>query len=87
MQCWDSVWIKRSVPYILHVSKAYHIMWHNGVIYKLLQLEIPKDLVKLIQPLELFIFITYFSTVVPLTSCVFFLVGLPSLTLHFQKVL
>ena len=30
--------------------------------------------------LELFIFITYFLNVVPLTSCVFFPVGLSSLT-------
>ena len=33
--------------------------------------------------LELFIFITYFSTVVPLTSCVSFPIGLWSLTRHF----
>ena len=37
--------------------------------------------------LELFIFITYFSTVVPITSYVFFPVGLLSLTQHFQQVL
>ena len=36
--------------------------------------------------LELFIFITYFSTVIPLTSCVFFPAGLSSLTRHFQQV-
>ena len=36
---------------------------------------------------ELFIFITYFSTVVPLTSCDFFPVGLSSLMRHFQQVL
>ena len=34
--------------------------------------------------IELFIFITYFSTVVPLTSCVFFPVGFSSLTRHFS---
>ena len=33
------------------------------------------------------ILITNFSTVVPLTSCVFFPVGLSSLTRHFQQVL
>ena len=33
------------------------------------------------------ILITYFSTFVTLTSCVFFPVGLSSLTRHFQKVL
>ena len=37
--------------------------------------------------LELFIFITYFSTVVALTSCVFFPVGLLLLMQHFQQVL
>ena len=37
--------------------------------------------------LELFIFITYFSTVVPITSCVFFPVGFSSLTRHFQQIL
>ena len=37
--------------------------------------------------LELFIFIVYVSTVVPLTSCVSFTVGLSSLTRHFQQVL
>ena len=37
--------------------------------------------------LELFNFITYFSTAVPLTSCVFFPVGLSSLTRHIQLVL
>ena len=37
--------------------------------------------------LELFIFMTYFSTVVQFTSCVFFPVNLSSLTLHFQQVL
>jgi len=37
--------------------------------------------------LELFIFITYFSTGVPLTSCVFIPVGLSSLTRHVQQVL
>jgi hypothetical protein len=37
--------------------------------------------------LELFIFITYFSIVVPLTSRVFFSVGLSSLTRNFQQVL
>ena len=35
--------------------------------------------------LELFIFITYFSSVVPLTNCVFFPVGLSSLSRHFQQ--
>ena len=35
--------------------------------------------------LELFIFITYFSTVVPF-CCVFFPVGLSSLMQHFQQV-
>ena len=37
--------------------------------------------------LELFIFITYFSTVIPIASCFFFPVGLSSLTRHFQQVL
>ena len=37
--------------------------------------------------LKLFILITYFSTVVPLTSCVFFPIGLSSLKRHFQQVL
>ena len=37
--------------------------------------------------LELFIFITHFSTVVPLTSCVLFTVGLSLLTRHLQQVL
>ena len=37
--------------------------------------------------LELFIFITYFSTVIPLTSCVSLPVGLLSLMWHFQQVL
>ena len=37
--------------------------------------------------LQLFIFITYFSRVVPLTSCVFFPVGLLLLMRHFQQVL
>ena len=36
---------------------------------------------------RLFIFITYFSTVVPLTSCVFFPIGLSSLLRHYQQVL
>ena len=36
--------------------------------------------------LELFIFIAYFSTVVPVTSCVFFPVGLSSKR-HFQQIL
>jgi hypothetical protein len=35
--------------------------------------------------LELFIFITYFSTVVPVTSYVFFLVGLLLLMLLFNR--
>ena len=35
--------------------------------------------------LELFIFIVYFFTVVPLTSCVFFPVGPSSLTRNFQQ--
>ena len=37
--------------------------------------------------LELIIFITCFSTVVPFKSCVFFHVGLSSLTRNFQQVL
>ena len=37
--------------------------------------------------LELFICIIYFYTVIPLPSCVFFPVGLSSLTRHFQQVL
>ena len=37
--------------------------------------------------LQLFIFIAYFSTVVPITSCVLFPIGLSSLTRHFQHVL
>ena len=37
--------------------------------------------------LELFICIAYFSTVVPLTSCVLFPVRLSSLTRYFQQVL
>ena len=37
--------------------------------------------------LELFMFITYFPTVIPLTSIVFFPVGLSSLTRLFQQVL
>ena len=37
--------------------------------------------------LELFIFITYFSTVVPLNICVFFPVGILSLARDFQQVL
>jgi hypothetical protein len=36
--------------------------------------------------LELFIFITYFSTVVPLTSCVLIPVDLSSSMRHFQQV-
>ena len=36
--------------------------------------------------LEIFIFIAYFSIVVPLTSCVFFPVGLSSLTQNFEQV-
>ena len=34
-----------------------------------------------------FYYLAYFNTVVPLTSCVFFPVGLSSLTQHFQQVL
>ena len=34
--------------------------------------------------LELFIFINYFSTIVPPTSCIFFPEGISSLTQHFQ---
>jgi hypothetical protein len=37
--------------------------------------------------LEVFIFITHFSTVIPLTSCVYFPVGLSSFTRYFQEVL
>ena len=37
--------------------------------------------------LALFIFITYFSTVVPLTGFCFFPAGLSSLTPHFKQVL
>ena len=41
----------------------------------------------LIQQIELFYLITYFSTVVPLTSCVFFLVRLSSWTRLFQQII
>ena len=37
--------------------------------------------------LELFIFITYFSTIVPFNSCVFFPISLSLLVWHFQQVL
>ena len=46
-----------------------------------------RRVLSLIFQLELFIFITYFSIVVPLTNCVFFPVGLSLLMWHFQQVL